>query len=700
MNNLTFVTAAFSAMLAVFAFSLGDAVPWYLVPSGAAMATIAWFSRPISAFLKVFIVMYALGFMFLAGMTLLGALGWLPEGIKALLPPAFMASASVVFALIVLGASFIPVVRTVTAIADPYFVTREPAGDDYGWLSRLFRTRGGAASAILGIMIAGNFVQVALSIRLNLWYRDMFNALEKKDAPAFWEQIWAVFVPLLVIWIVFQLINLVINSLLYIRWRTWMTQSYLGRWLGNGTHYRMQVLQIAADNPDQRISTDVASFITETTSLSVSMLKELATLVSFTVVLWGISGDFVLPGTDLVVPGFLVWVALVYAIVGTYITHVIGRPLIRLDFDKERVEANFRFSLARLREYGEQVALLSGAPAEEQTLRRSFGDIVRNYIAILTRKLKLISFTFSWSQMSVAFPYILTGSYYFAGKITLGQVQQASQAFGSVNDAMSFFIDRYQTLAAYKAILDRLTTFNEGMAKGEGLKPALANAPSPPTSAPNDLLVTNFTLALPTGKTIVAAEALVLHAGERTLLIGPSGSGKSTLFRALAGIWPFGSGTIALPPGRSVMLLPQQPYIPQGTLRDAVTYPGLQGAFTDDAIRDALRDVRLEALVDRLDEDQLWAQTLSGGERQRLAIARALLARPDWLFLDEATASLDEKLEKTLYGVILEKLPETTVVSIGHRSTLEAFHNRKLVMEEGRDGVYGVRDVREKVAAE
>lgn len=693
MVALGLVVAAFSAALLVVQATGTALMPWYVPVSGLVLAGILWLSRPIALFLRIFIVMYALGYLFLATMSALGTTGWLAKGVQDLLPPPFMATAAVVFALIVYGVSFIPVIRTVMGLADPYFHSAGPAGNSYGWFGRLFGTEGKAACVMVGIIIAGNFVQVGLQIRLNLWYRDLFDALQNKNEPAFWFQIWWVFVPLLVIWIIFQMIDLIIDSVFDIRWRQWMTQHYFGRWLGDGTHYGMQTLGLATDNPDQRIAADVRAFISSTMSLSVRMLSQLATLVSFTVILWGISKDFTLPGTSMVIPGFLVWVALTYAMVGTVFTHLIGRPLIRLDFIQEQVEANFRFGLARIREYGEQIALLRGAASEIQRLSHQFGNIVQNFFELLKRRLKLIGFTFSWQQISVAFPYILIGPYFFAGKVTLGQMQQGASGFGRVEGALSFFISAYQTLAAYKAVIDRLTTFNDAMGRAESLATGKARTIDIKPGTARDITISGLKLNLPDGQTIVTADALSLRPGERSLLVGPSGSGKSTLFRALAGIWPFGEGQIGIPQGQSAMLLPQRPYIPMGTLRDAVTYPSTRDTYSDVAIVAALNTAMLPHLADRIEEEVIWSQVLSLGEQQRLAFARALLAKPDWLFLDEATASLDEPTEEAVYAMLASALPATTIVSIGHRSTLRALHDRVITMEPtGTDRLFSPAD--------
>jgi putative ATP-binding cassette transporter len=435
----------------------------------------------------------------------------------------------------------------------------------------------------------------------------------------------------------------------------------------------------------------VRAFIDQTMSLSIRLLSQAATLVSFIVILWGLSRDFVIPGTaGTVIPGFLVWLVIAYAVVGTWLTHLIGRPLIRLDFRQEKVEADFRFSLARLREYGEQVALLGGERAETARLNQSFSAVVANYLQILSRRMKLTTFTGGYGQLSVIFPYVLAAPSYFLGKITLGQFQQTASAFNRVEGALSFFIAAYTTLAAYKANIDRLTTFSTAMSKAEALGSTSEIDLARGTGS--DLAIQRLELALPDGRRIAQAEGITFRAGESVLVTGPSGSGKSTLFRALSGIWPFGQGQVGIPDGRSVMLLPQKPYIPTGTLSSAVVYPGLPDQYEGAAIHDALDAVGLGRLKDRLDSDEPWAQQLSGGEQQRLAVARALLLKPDWLFLDEATASLDEASEAEIYDVLARRLPDTTIVSIGHRSTLVAMHDRQIEMHPRGDGTFTLRD--------
>ncbi len=693
MRILALIIAAVSAGLLAMLATSAAALPIYVGVSGLAMAGVVWFARDISTFLRVFIFMYGLGFILICVGNALRAVDALTPGLFPFLPPAFMATACAAFAAIVFGVSRLPIVRTITGLADPYFHSTRPATEPYGFFGKFFKSEGAAAQAMVGIIIAENFAQVAMSIRLNVWYRDLFDALQKKDAAAFWEQIWFVFVPLLVVWIIVQLIDVTLDTIFQLRWREWMTSNYFTRWLSDGTHYKMGLAGFAADNPDQRIASDVDSFIGRTMSLSIRLLSQLATLVSFTVILWGLSKDFTFPLTAVVVPGLLVWIAAAYALIGTVLAHFIGRPLIRLDFLQERYEANFRFALARLREYGEQIALLNGALAEIDHLRRRFREVIRNFLDILVRRLKLTGFTFAWSQMSVAFPYIFMGAYYFADKMTLGEMQQGSSAFGRVEGALAFFMSAYATLASYKATIDRLTTFREAMGNAETIGTAPPRIEHGPKTSVT-LGVQGLTLRLPDGRAIIRVGDLELAEGEAVLLTGPSGSGKSTFFRALAGIWPYGDGDIRTPKDRSVMLLPQRPYIPLGSLRAALSYPSVPGAFSDDVILQALAAVKLDAFADRLDDDDNWSMRLSGGEQQRLAMARALLAKPDWLFLDEATASLDEPSEAVVYRALADLMPRTTIVSIGHRSTLMAFHKRKLELQPQQDGSFTPVDAR------
>jgi putative ATP-binding cassette transporter len=690
------VTALFALALLV---SPGVSAPLYVSLSGLAMAGILFASGRLSSYLKVFVSVYGVGYLFLAGATQLAVMGFLPPTLAALLPPSFAATGAVVFAGIVLAISYLEPIRAITLIADPYFATTDKPTREIGPFRLFGSTEGKVGQRLVALSIFITFAQVALQLRLNFWFRDLFNALQEYNADAFWYQLVWVFTPLATIWVVVGMFDTFVDATLHIRWRTWLTRSFYGRWLDAGTHYRVPFTGESADNPDQRIQSDINLFISQTTTLSIRLLSQAATLVSFMVILWGLSRDFVLPFTDTVVPGFLVWLVVGYAVVGTWLTHVIGRPLIGLDFRQEKVEADFRFSLARTRIYGEQIALLRGERAETVRLGSLFHAIVDNYLDIIVRRIKLGSFTLSYSQISVVFPYILAAPSYFLKKITLGQFQQTGDAFSSVQSSLSFFINSYVTIAAYRANTNRLSSFRQAMTKAEAIG-GTGEGLFQGNDTKGDVTASKLSLGLPDGREIVAADALTITKGGATLLTGPSGSGKSTLFRAIAGIWPFAKGRIDLPRGQSALVLPQRPYIPLGTLRGAVVYPNTTDMFPDEAIRDALVAAQLPALVDRLDEVDAWDQRLSGGEQQRLAVARAVLAKPDWLFLDESTAALDEPSEAAIYRMLRERLPGTTIVSIGHRSTLHALHERRLDMQPANDGRFVPRDVPSPVAAE
>jgi vitamin B12/bleomycin/antimicrobial peptide transport system ATP-binding/permease protein len=603
------------------------------------------------------------------------------------------------FGIIVFLVSFIPVVRVITGLADPYFAPDNTKEADLWLLGRTKERR--LAWGLTIALVVINQLQVGISVRLSFFNRDWFNALQNKDQAAFWSLLLTVFLFWAMISVVSNLIEYFLENVLKIRWREYLVERYGERWLSGGAHYRMGFAGIA-DNPDQRIAEDIKNFIGHPNSYgsiyqySISLISTLSNLVSFSIILWSIPAQFAIPGTDIIVPGLPFIVAVFYAVAGTWLTHMIGRSLIKLDFQQEKYEADFRYTLARLREYGEQVALLKGETAERQHIGKRFGAIVKNFYALVRQNLKLSTFTSSYFQVGVVFPYIIMAPAYFAGKLTLGQLTQTAGAFGRVEGSMQWFIQRYTSLANFKAIVDRLTTFQDAIGKANTLQQTSGiRLPSQPGDA---VSIPSLALDIPTGQTIVRLKDLTLKAGQSTLLTGPSGSGKSTLFRAVAGIWPYGTGDIGVPDGKSVMLLPQRPYLPMGTLRDAVQYPGLAGLHSDEEIRAALVAARLPKLVDRLDEEAMWAQVLSLGEQQRLAVARALLSKPDWLFLDEATAALDETTEAAIYDVIKAKLPGTTIVSIGHRSTLIAMHDRRIDLQAGDDGVFHVGEVAKKRA--
>ena len=544
--------------------------------------------------------------------------------------------------------------------------------------SPYFRSADRLAGLVLLAAVVGIELSiVAITVLFNSWNARFYNALQDRNWDIFVYQL-GYFSVLAAIFIVLAVYQLYLNQWLQIRWRRWMTASYLDHWLAGANHYRMQLLGDAADNPDQRISEDIAQFISSTLNIGLQLLNSCVTLFSFLIILWGLSkaAPLHLFGVVWNVPGYLVWAALIYAVIGTVLTHLIGRALIALNFQQQRYEADFRFNLVRVRENSEQIALLAGEPAERDRLLLRFGNVVANWMAIMSRQKKLTFLTASYSQAAVVFPFIMVSPAYFANAIQLGGLMQTANAFGQVQGSLSVFVSLYRSLAEWRAIIERLSGFDQAIAA------ARAAAVTPPVIdiVPGDAAAMTFAdlaVRLPNGVPLVSATDLSIKFGDTVLVTGPSGSGKSTLFRALAGIWPFGSGTVTVPKGAKVMTLPQRPYFPIAPLAEAVAYPAEPGTFDAARVAELIAAVGLPALVPRIEEEAHWNRMLSLGEQQRLGIARAILLAPDYLFLDEATASLDEPAEAALYKLLEQRLARSTIVSIGHRSTLSAFHRRR-----------------------
>ncbi|MFC3686496.1 ABC transporter ATP-binding protein/permease [Hydrogenophaga luteola] len=569
--------------------------------------------------------------------------------------------------------SFRAFARKVLALAVPYFNSEEK------WKAR----------GLLAAIIVLNLAAVYMLVLLNEWNRVFYDALQNKDQVTFWRELGR-FTYLAFGFIIIAVYRFYLRQVLEMRWRTWMTKHYLDRWLSNKAFYQLELNRFAKDtdappdNPDQRIAEDLNLFTSSTLGLSMGLLSSVITLVSFVGILWTLSGSFSFDfnGGSYTIPGFMVWMAVLYCAIGSVLAHYIGRPQIKLNFQQQRVEADFRVHLVRVREYSESIALDRGEPVERQHLGERFGAVLDNYWKLIKAQKRLIWFTNGFGQAAVVFPFIVAAPRFFSGAIQLGELMQISSAFGRVQDSLSWFVDNYDALAAWRATTDRITSFEESFQ-------ALQAAPlqSAPATQTDTLQIEALDLALPGGVALMSAGGLSLKAGDSLLVKGPSGSGKSTLFRALAGIWPWAKGKLQKPADfeQRVMFLPQRPYFPVGSLRKALAYPEPADRYSDDLLRQALVDALLPHLADRLDEEDSWGQKLSGGEQQRLAVARALLKQPRWLFVDEATSALDEAAEHAVYEKLhaLVRAQNGALVSIAHRPTVAAFHAQRWELEPG-----------------
>lgn len=570
-----------------------------------------------------------------------------------------------------------------------------------------------AGLGLLALVVALNLAIVYINVLLNEWNRVFYNALEQRDFVSF-KALLLRFSWIAGCFIVLAISRQYYQMMLQMRWRTWMTGTFLQRWLGHQAYYRIEQTH-ATDNPDQRIADDLRQFTDGALTLSMGLLNSVVTLISFVGILWAVSGPITLAlgGTAVEIPGYMVWFALGYAVVGSVLAHFIGRPLIGLSFQQEQYEANFRFMLVRLRENSEPVALYQGEPTEQAGLRARFERIRANWNQLMRYTRRLTFVTSGYAQFAIIFPILVAAPRYFANKLTLGGLMQISSAFGQVQGALSWFVDSYATLVGWKAAANRLIDFQEAMrvaerqdvthrgaqdievvqAPGEaiGLDQLALALPVRGGANPDEEGVDLYTH--PAERPLVAPFSLQIRRGERWLVSGPSGCGKSVLFRALAGIWPYGSGRVTHPTGDAgrLLFLPQRSYLPIGTLADALAYPDTGNAHDCETLKRVLRDARLAMLADHLDTFDNWSLRLSPGEQQRLAFARALLQKPDYLFLDEATSALDEETEAAMYRLMLEALPRAAIVSIAHRSTVAAFHDRRLRYVP-LDGGPGYRD--------
>ncbi|MDD6189532.1 MAG: ABC transporter ATP-binding protein/permease [Clostridiales bacterium] len=562
---------------------------------------------------------------------------------------------------------FSVVVKRIWKMASPYWTKSEEK-----W----------ASIGLLVVSLLMMILSTMVTRRMVIWNKDWMNAFNNRDAQLWMQQI-GVFLIVGVAMVFSGTFNTYITSWIQVRWKRWMTSYYMDLWLSNNTHYKMQVTGSETDNPDQRISEDIIQFITYTWTYTFSFVQNLLTMGTYLVMLWDLSATIplIIGGVDISFPGYFIVIAIVYAAITTLISHIFGKQLSRLNYNQQMYDANFRYSLVRIRECSEQIALLNGEEVEHARAMSIFGDSVLNTFRTMNRTLKhgMVTTTLAYAD-AMMFTFLLGPAYFFHGAMDgYGTFMQVATAFQNVVNSFKWFYTNYTGLAIYIAVIDRLYAFNEIYERTE----AIVNE-SKLKRTENDkgeIEVKDLDVYLPTGHLQISAKDLVITQGEKILIKGRSGAGKTTLFRVLAGIWPYADGNISLPADKKVIVLPQKPYFPIGTLIEAVSYPMPAGTYTREEIRQALVDVGMPQLVDRLDEVAHWNMILSGGEQQRLGIARAMLYDPDFLFFDEATASLDEKSEAELYSMILERMKKTTLISIGHRSSLQQYHSRVIMAE-------------------
>ncbi|WP_148716273.1 ABC transporter ATP-binding protein/permease [Chitinolyticbacter meiyuanensis] len=526
------------------------------------------------------------------------------------------------------------------------------------------------AWSLLAAVIGLSLGIVFMNVQFNAWYNVFYNTLQNLDAKGFWQSI-VKFTWLALIYIVIAVYANYLQQLLQIRWRRWMTEHFTQRWLDKQGYYRLQLTDHETDNPDQRIAEDVDQFVSLTLGLSLGLLRSFVTFVSFVSILWALSGpfSFVLAGRTWEIPGYMLWVALIYAAIGTGISIWIGKPLVGLNFEQQRREANFRFALIRVRENAESIALYEGEPQEAATLKTRFLRVLENALALIGRQKRLSWFTNFWGQLAIIFPMLVGAPRLFAKEIQLGGLMQIVNAFGKVYDSLEFVIASFNSLAVWKAVIDRLSLFERGLGQVAVL-PVIEPVEVAREFAANELVVRK-----PNGTVLLEGLSIKLQQGDRLLVQGLSGTGKSTLLRTLAGIWPYADGQTAYP--ADALFLSQRPYMPLGSLRELLCYP--REVDTDDAtLARLLEQVHLPHLVGRLADIDSWSHILSLGEQQRIALARTLLQRPLVLVLDEATSSIDEPTESALYQTLIDTLPNTILISVGHRSSLRQFHTRFL----------------------
>ncbi len=524
------------------------------------------------------------------------------------------------------------------------------------------------AILLLTVIILLNLGQVYINVLINKWYNVFYDTLQNHKMHEFMVQI-VHFCYLAVIFIVITVYSTYLNQMLQIRWRRWLTDNYLSKWLEQQNYYLMELTGHNTDNPDQRISEDINQFINLTLGLSLGLISAVVTLFSFLTILWHLSGalQFHVGKFNVYIPGYMVWVALIYSFLGTWITMRLGSPLIRLNFDQQRYEANFRFNLMRLRENSESIAFYKGEPHEKQNFLHRFKAVFDNYWQIMRRQKKLTWFTSGYGQVANIFPYVVIAPRFFTGRMELGGLMQTGAAFGQVQGSLSYIINSYGDIATWKATTNRLLTFNQRIQESKHHS-RLKHTPIPSSS----ISARDLTIRLPDGSALLENLDLCINPQQKLLISGPSGCGKTTILRTLAGIWPYAEGSLYLPADARLLFLPQKPYLPLGTLKQILSY--LQHDLSNERLLEILESCHLSHLQDKIDQYDNWSQILSIGEQQRIALARAILHTPDFLFLDEATSALDESTEHDLYRLLSTVCAKTALISVAHRSTVKVWH--------------------------
>lgn len=535
------------------------------------------------------------------------------------------------------------------------------------------------ASLLLGAIILLTIGIVYMLILLNQWNNAFYTALQNYDAQIILKELWH-FTYLAFIYIILSVYAFYLQQVLALKWRQWLTERYIDEWLAQKTYYRLQMFGGSMDNPDQRISEDIRLFVEMTLRFSIGLLRAFCILVAFVFILWQLSGPFQvrLGFINFNLPGYLVWVALIYSIIGTVVTHLVGKKLVGLNFVQQKYEANFRFSMMRMRENSKSVAFYNGEQKEGEIFKHKFSVLLKNFWNIIAKQKQLVWINSGYSQIAIIFPFVVTIPRYLSKEITLGGLMQVASAFGKVQESLSYFVDMYASIAEWKAVVERLTGFGLHM---RTVKDTMRNGVLEKVDSAKDIVIENMQVMLPQEKTLLHEVNFILKRGEHALVKGLSGSGKSTLLRALAGIWPYVSGKIGMPLAEKIMFIPQKPYLPLGSLKVAALYPGTQSC-TDEQLIKLLEECQIGYLAKELEVERDWSQVLSVGEQQRLAFVRTLIYQPQWLFLDEATSALDEATEAKMYKLILAELPQVTIVSVGHRSTLSQFHTVELYLDK------------------